>query len=179
MTVTIHMVASLDGYIAKPDNSIAWMDTKDSYEKGIRDEDIDVAGFLAGIDCYVMGAKTYEHALELGWPYGDKPVFVLTRRTLPASKSTVTFLSGELTELVTKQLVPRYKNIWMVGGAELTKEFLRRWLADDIRITIAPVLIGEGTPFFDQLRQEVPLHLKEVSAYRNGYVELWYEIRKG
>jgi dihydrofolate reductase len=179
MTVTIHMVASLDGYIAKPDNSIGWMDTKDIHEKGIRDEDIDVAGFLAGIDCYVMGAKTYEHALELGWPYGDKPVFVLTRRALPASKSTVTFLSGELDNLVTKQLIPKYKNIWMVGGADLTREFLRLGLADDIRITIAPVLIGGGTPFFDQLRQEVSLHLKEVSAYRNGYVELWYEIRKG
>jgi dihydrofolate reductase len=179
MTITIHMVASLDGYIAKPDNSIAWMDTKDNHEKGIRDEDIDVAGFLAGIDCYVMGAKTYEHALELGWPYGDKPVVVLTRRALPASKDSVTFLSGELSSLVTKQLIPKYRNIWMVGGAELTREFLRLGLADDIRITIAPVLIGEGTPFFDELRQEIPLHLKEVSAYRNGYVELWYEIRKG
>jgi dihydrofolate reductase len=84
----------------------------------------------------------------------------------------VKFLSGELTHLVTNQLQPKYKNIWMVGGAELTKEFLRLGLADAIRITTAPVVIGGGTRFFDQLRQETPLHLKEVSAYRNGYVEL-------
>jgi dihydrofolate reductase len=82
--VTIHMVSSLDGYIANKTNSISWMDSNDCYEQGIRMEDVDVDAFLSEIDCYVLGAKTYEHALTLGWPYGDVPTFVLTHKEMPA-----------------------------------------------------------------------------------------------
>jgi dihydrofolate reductase len=176
--ITLHMVSSLDGFIANADNSIGWMDSKDVYEKGIRDEDVDVAAFLAAIDCYVMGANTYEHALALGWPYGDTPTFVLTHRALPVTRATVKLVSGELANLVNELFRPHYRNIWMVGGSALTREFLRHSLADDIRLTIAPVVLGGGTPFFDHIGREQRLHLKEVSAYRNGFVELWYEIVK-
>ena len=176
--VTIHMVASLDGYIAKTDNSVSWMDSGDIYEDGIRFEDIDVEAFLSSIDCYVMGAKTYEHALTLGWPYGDVPTYILTHRELPVERQTVKLHSGDLAGLVNDQLKPLYKNIWMVGGAGLTKDLIHQGLADDIRITIAPVILGQGLLFFDHIGRELPLHLKEVSAYRNGMVELWYEIRK-
>ena len=176
--ITIHMVASLDGYIAKPDNSIAWMNSNDVYEQGISLEDVDVEAFLRTIDCYVLGSRTYEHALALGWPYGDKPVIVLTHRDLPAGRPTVKFYAGDLASLVNGQLKPDYKNIWMVGGALLTRDFIRLHLADDIRLTIAPVILGGGTLFFDHIGQELPLHLKEVSAYKNGMVELWYEIKK-
>lgn len=176
-TVTVHMVASVDGFIAKPDNSIEWMSTQDLYEKGIDEASIDVEAFLKGIDCYVMGARTYEHALVLGWPYGDKPVFVLTHRELNKAKETVTFCAGDLGACV-EDLRGRYENIWMVGGAAITREFIQLKLADDIRLTVLPVILGEGIPFFDRIAREIPLHLKEVSPYRNGMVELWYEIRK-
>lgn len=176
--VTIHMVASVDMYIGRKDNDIAWMNTQDLYEKGINEHEIDVEAFLQGIDCYVMGAKTYEHALELGWPYGDKPVFVVTHRDLPRMRETVEFLQGDLGALVAGKLRPQYKNIWMVGGATLAREFIRLGLADEIRMTVLPVIIGEGLPFFDRVNKEVKLHLKDVTAYRNGMVELWYEIHK-
>ena len=178
--VTVHMVASLDGYIAKPDGSIGWMDSKDSYEQGV--DGVDVEEFLKSIDCYVMGARTYEHALELsrdyGWAYGHVPTFVMTRRALPAARESVKFHAGDLSGFVNDRLKPHYKNIWMVGGAALTRDFIRLQLADDIRLTVIPVILGGGLPFFDHIGQEQPLHLKEVTAYRNGMVELWYEIRK-
>jgi dihydrofolate reductase len=69
-------------------------------------------------------------------------------------------------------------NVWVVGGPKLTKEFIRVNLADEIRQSILPVILGEGTPFFDQIGKEQALHLKNVTAYKNGMVELCYEINK-
>jgi dihydrofolate reductase len=177
-TITIHMVSSLDGFIAKKDGSVHWMLSTDSYEKGITLTDEYIAGFLASIDCYIMGSHTYEHAMELGWPYGDTPVFVFTHRKLPPGPPTVTFIAGDLTEIIRNQIQPRYKNIWMVGGAMLTKEFLRLGLVDEINVSIVPVILGGGTPFFDAIGQEYPLHLKDVTAFKDGMVEVWYEIKK-
>lgn len=178
--ITLHMVSSLDGYIAKNDGTVSWMDTSDSYEHGVDGEDAE--SFMNSIDCFVMGSRTYEHALELsrdfGWPYGDIPTFVLTRRNLPAGRDSIEFCSGDLVDLVNDRLRPGYGNIWLVGGAALAGEFLRLKLVDDIRVTIIPVLLGEGMPFFERIEQEQLLHLRDVTAYRNGMVELWYETVK-
>lgn len=176
--VTLHMVSSLDGFIAKQDGSVNWMQSTDRYEKGIELSAEDVEKFLSNIDCYVMGSRTYEHALQLGWPYGNTPVVVLTHRNLKAEQSSVQFYSGNLEKLVNDKLKPSYKNIWMVGGAMLNKEFLRLNLADDIVISVMPVILGDGKLFFDYIGHEVRLHLRDVSAYKDGMVELWYEITK-
>ncbi|MEM7373642.1 MAG: dihydrofolate reductase family protein [Bacteroidota bacterium] len=175
-TVTIHMVSSLDGFIAKKDGSISWMQSSDTYEQGITLTDEYIAEFLASIDCYVMGSRTYEHALELGWPYGDVPLTVLTSRDLARERESVEFYSGDLTELLELHLKPIYKNIWMVGGAMLTKEFLRQKLADKIVLSIMPIILGDGTLFFDYIGQEQRLHLADVTAYTDGMVELSYDI---
>jgi dihydrofolate reductase len=179
-TITIHMVSSLDGYIAKKDNSVSWFETSDNYEKGVSGQD--AVEFLKTIDCYVMGSKTYEHALELsksyGWAYGDTPTIVVTQRNLPVERKNIEFYPHNLNKLVNERLKPNYKNVWVVGGAMLAKDFIRSKLADDIRLSVLPIILGDGTPFFDHIGQELPLHLKEVTAYKNGMVELWYEIRK-
>ena len=176
--ITIHMVTSLDGFIAKKDGDISWMHSSDTFEGGVTLTEEQITEYLKGIDCYVMGSKTYEHAIELGWPYGDTPVVVLTSRNLTSTKPTVEFYSGDLEELVYKQLSPLYKNVWMVGGAMVTKEFLRLNLADDIIVTIMPALLGDGLLFFDFIGREQELHLKDVTAYKDGMVELWYQIKK-
>ena len=81
--ITLHMVSSLDGFIAKKDNSVSWMDSTGVYEAGASISQEEIAAFIKSIDCYVLGSRTYEHALELGWPYGDTPVVVVTSRELP------------------------------------------------------------------------------------------------
>jgi dihydrofolate reductase len=180
--VTIHMVSSLDGIIAKNDNSISWFDTADHYENGASITEQDAAEFLKTIDCYVMGARTYEHALELsksyGWAYGDTPTIVLTHRNLPVENPNVEIYSGDLRELVNERLKPKYKNVWIAGGAMVVTEFVRLKLADEIRLSVMPIILGDGTPFLEQVGQEQALHLKDVTAYKNGMVELVYEIRK-
>ena len=96
----------------------------------------------------------------------------------PASRqSDRRVLPGDLGELVNERLRPRYESIWLVGGAALTRDFIRSKLADEIRLTIAPIILGGGTPFFDNIGREQELHLKDVTAYKNGFVELWYELR--
>lgn len=174
------MVSSLDGYIAKKDNSVSWFETSDNYEKGVTEQDS--VEFLKTIDCYVMGSRTYEHALELsksyGWVYGDVPTIVLTHRNLPIDKQNIETYSGDLNKLVNERLKPNYKNVWLAGGAKLAKDFIRLNLADEIRQSILPIILGEGTPFFDQIGKEQALHLKNVTAYKSGMVELCYEIKK-
>ena len=176
------MVASLDGFIAKKDNSVSWFDTADYYEKGVDLTQQATQEFLQTIDCYVMGSRTYEHALELsksyGWAYGDIPTIVLTHRSLPLERTNIDFYSGDLTKLVREQLTSSYKNIWLVGGARLAKEFIRLQLADEIRLSILPILLGEGVRLFDSMGAEQALHLKAVTAYKSGLVELGYELRK-
>lgn len=179
--ITIHMVSSLDGMIAKEDNSVSWFETKDSYEKGIELTKQASEEFLKTIDCYVMGSHTYELALELskdyGWAYGDMPTIVVTSRNLPIERPNVETYSGNLNELVDNKLKPNYKNVWLVGGAMLAKEFIRLNLANEIRFSVLPIILGGGKPFFDQIGQEKALHLKDVTAYKSGIVELIYEIK--
>ena len=100
--VTIHMAASLDGFIARKDGRVDWLETSDEFPGGATLEPGDVEAFLKTIDCYVMGSRTYETALRFenegfGWSYGDTPTFVLTSRTLPRTRDTVEFYSGNLT----------------------------------------------------------------------------------
>src|SRR5262244_739837 len=97
--VTLHMVASLDGIIARRDNTVSWLETpSDAYPKGADEPSPGDAS--DAIDCFVLGSRTYEHALELGWPYGDTPTIVLTSRELPSSRRSVEFYSGDLRKLV-------------------------------------------------------------------------------
>jgi dihydrofolate reductase len=180
--VTVHMVSSLDGIIAKKDNSVSWFETSDYYEKGIGLTEQDKEEFLKKIDCYVMGSHTYEHALKLsklyGWAYGDVPTIVVTRRNLPVERKNIEVYSGDLNKLVNEQLKLKYKNVWIVGGAMLAKDFIRLKLADEIRLSVMPIILGDGILFFDRIGQEQALHLKDVTAYKSGMVELCYEIKK-
>src|SRR6267154_5174001 len=173
--VTLHVVSSLDGFIAKKDNSVSWLnETGGVYEAGVSISEEQAAIFVKAIDCYVLGSRTYEHALELGWPYGNTPTIVVTNRKLPSTRESVEFYSGDLKRLVGEILAPRYRNIWLVGGAMLGQSFLRLGLVDDIRLMIAPVILGDGLHLFGDSGSEQKWHLKNVVAYKNGFVELSY-----
>jgi len=173
--VTLHMVSSLDGFIARKDNSVSWLeDSGGVYEAGVSITEDEVAAFVKSVDCYVMGSRTYEHALELGWPYGDTPCVVLTRRQLQPARASVEFHSGEIKEVVDAKLAPRFRNVWLVGGAILSQRFLELGLVNEIRLTIAPVLLGDGLRFFGELEKEQKWSLKNVTAYKNGFVEVHY-----
>ena len=154
--VTIHMAASLDGFIARRDGSVDWLETSDEFADGVTMDAGFVEAFLKTIDCYVMGSRTYETALRfeaqgLGWSYGDKPTFVLTRRELPRARETVEFYSGDLAQLVNWRLRASYRSIWVVGGGAVAGRFpaqrdaalCRRPVTDDDAARLVRVL-GSG-----------------------------------
>src|SRR2546421_875021 len=181
--VTIHMAASLDGFIARKDRRVDWLETSDEFAGGDALDPGFVETFLKTIDCYVMGSRTYETALSfeakgLGWAYGDKPTFVLTSRDLPRTRDTVEFYSGDLAQLVNGRLRPRFRTIWFVGGGIVSGEWLRLGLADEVRYSILAILIGDGIPFFEKLDRDIALHLAEAKTYQSGMVELCYEMRR-
>jgi dihydrofolate reductase len=116
--VTLHVVSSLDGFIAKKDNSVSWLEGYgDVYERGVSEDSAEE--MVKAIDCFLLGSRTYEHALQLGWPYGDTPTVVVTNRELPSTRKSVEFYAGDLKRLVDVILAPRFGNIWLVGGAVL------------------------------------------------------------
>ena len=160
------------------------METADEFAGGDTMDPGFVETFLKTIDCYVMGSRTYETALRfegkgLGWAYGDKPTFVLTSRALPRTRETVEFYSGDLAQFVKGRLRPAFRSIWFVGGGAVAGECLRLGLADEVRYSILPILIGDGIPFFEKLDRDVALHLAEVKAYGSGTVALRYEVNPG
>ena len=176
------MAASLDGFIARKDGGVDWLETSDQFVDGDSMDPGFVEAFLKTIDCYVMGSRTYETALSfeakgLGWSYGDKPTFVLSSRDLPRTRDTVEFYSGDLAQFVNGRLRPTFRTIWFVGGGVVSGECLRLGLADEVRYSILPILLGDGIPFFEKLDRDISLHLAAVKAYKSGMVELCYEVR--
>ena len=176
------MAASLDGFVARKDGRVDWLETSDEFVGGDTLDPAFVEVFLKSIDCYVMGSRTYETALSFegkgfGWAYGDKPVYVLTSRKLPRTRDTVEFYSGDLAPFVNGRLRPAFRSIWFVGGGVVSGECLRLGLADEVRYSILPILIGDGIHFFEKLDRDVTLHLTEVKGYKSGMVALCYEVR--
>src|SRR5947209_172618 len=114
--ITIHMAASLDGFIARKDGRVDWMETSDEFVGGASMDPGFVEAVLRSIDCYVMGSRTYETALRfeaqgLGWAYGEKPVFVLSSRKLPRTRDSIEFYSGDLAQFVNGRLRPAFRSI--------------------------------------------------------------------
>ncbi len=176
------MVSSLDGFVAKKDNSISWFETNSYYDKGIELSREDSEKFLSEIDCYVMGARTYELALELskthGWAYGNTPTIVMSHSDLPIDRDNIELYSGDPARLVDERLKPNYKHVWLAGGPMLARDFIRLKLVDEIRLSILPIILGDGVPFFDRIEQEQLLELIDVTAYKNGMVELCYRVKR-
>jgi dihydrofolate reductase len=176
------MAASLDGFIARKDGRVDWLETSDEFSGGQVMAPGSVEAFLKTIDCYVMGSRTYETALNFeakgfGWSYGDKPTFVLTSRKLPRTRDAVEFYCGDLAQFVNERLRSVFRTIWFVGGGVVSAECLRLGLADEICYSILPILIGDGIQFFEKLDRDIALHLADVKAYKNGMVELRYQVR--
>jgi dihydrofolate reductase len=114
------MAASLDGFIARKDGRVDWMEVSDEFAGGDTMAPEFVEAFLKTIDCYVMGSRTYETALNFeakgfGWAYGDKPTFVLTSRELPRTRNTVEFYSGDLAASGLREAVQFPGNAFVAG----------------------------------------------------------------
>jgi len=172
----VFIATSLDGFIARPDGGIDWLETDAAPQS---DEDYGYAAFMDTVDCLIMGRVTFEQVLSFGqWFYGDKRLIMLstTLRQLPdAAPGTVELYSGDLPELLRKLESEGHRRAYVDGGVTI-HSFLRQGLLTDLTITTIPILIGQGRPLFGPLPGDVALKHVRTTDYPSGFVQSVYEV---
>ncbi|TAN04180.1 MAG: dihydrofolate reductase [Rhodanobacteraceae bacterium] len=171
MKTSVFVGTSLDGFIARLGGELDFLPANGGEPHGY-DE------FFASVDALVIGRKTYETVLAFdNWPYGDKPVFVLsTRRPTPAPDGAIIeWLSGGPAEIVSQLAARGLEHIYVDGGITIQR-FLRAGLIQRIIITRVPVLIGAGIPLFGHLSRDIVLKHVTTRAYASGMVTSEYEV---
>ncbi len=171
MKRTLHIAMSLDGYIADPNGSIAWL------ENASRNPEVlaRIAPFIAATEVLIMGRLTYEQVLTFGeWPYASQTCIVVSSRDLQPKTPDTTVVQVE--DLFAAMVATGKHNIWIVGGGQLNAYMLAHHLVDEMVVTVAPVLLGDGVKLFSQLPGEVSLRLREMHPLVDGFVELTYEF---
>jgi dihydrofolate reductase len=172
---TYYTAATLDGFIADPQDRLDWLFVQDQDEQGPLNYD----EFIAGIGAIVMGATTYEwilrHNAETGepWVY-DQPVWVMTHRELPGvDGADVRFAQGDVAPLHAELAsAAGDKGVWVVGGGDLACQFAAAGLLDDVIVYLAPVTLGAGRPIFPR-----PFDLRLVEVHQNkAFIAARYDV---
>jgi len=176
---TVNIATSLDGYIARADGSIDWLNEANSVVPD--GEDCGFGSFMASVDALVMGRNTYEKVLSFGvWPYGETPVIVQSRNKIefPSdSPTTVSDSSESPRELMGRLSQEGVKRVYIDGGVTIQR-FLNAGVIDEITITVIPVLIGSGLSLFGTLDEDVKLSHTKTVAFDFGFVQSTYAITK-
>ncbi|WP_448574082.1 dihydrofolate reductase family protein [Trichothermofontia sp.] len=174
---SVFIATSLDGFIARPDGRIDWLDAANA--KVPPGEDFGYGAFVATVDAIVMGRQTFESVQAFEpWPYGSLPVIVLSRRqrTLPPGlPATVTWTDTSPIELMVQLAEQGYQHLYIDGGVTIQR-FLVANLIADLIITQIPVLLGVGRPLFGPLPQDLSLELIATRGYACGFVQSHYRV---
>jgi dihydrofolate reductase len=167
----VHLSAamSLDGYLAAPDGSVDWLDPYHEARKSY-------GAFMKTIGAAIMGRATFDDAVKRGYSeFGDLPNYVVTHRPIEFETRAVAW-SGDLRELVETIRGKHPKDIWLMGGGELTKSFADADLIDIWSVAIIPTLLGGGLPMFPpRAFHEQRLRLVDNQQTKDGVVSLRYE----
>jgi dihydrofolate reductase len=171
MKASVFIGTSLDGYIARPDGAFDFLPTGGGEPHGYEE-------FFASVDALIIGRNTYEVVLGLDpWPYGQKPVFVLSTRVLkdaPAG-AVIERMSGTPQEIVSKLTGRGIRHAYIDGGLTI-QSFLRAGLIQHLTITRVPVLIGRGIPLFGPTERDIKLRHITTQQYATGLVKSEYEV---
>jgi dihydrofolate reductase len=171
MKASVFIGASLDGFIARADGTLDWLPPGGGEPHGY-DE------FIATVDALVIGRKTFETVLTFDrWPYGEKPVFVLSTLTLAPAPlgAVVERMSGAPAEIVSQLAARGIEHIYVDGGITIQR-FLQAELIQRLIITRVPVLIGDGIPLFGKTQSDIVLKHIMTRQYDSGLVQSEYEI---
>ena len=169
MRIRLYIAVSVDGFIAASDGGVEWLEPFFEADYGFED-------FLSGIDCAVMGRKTYEQVIAFGdWPYPDHDVWVLSRAPLselpPRTHAWADAPAGMVRHLRARG---NRGDCWLIGGGETLREFERLGAVEEYEIFVMPVFLGAGIPLFPAPFPEARLELRDVTAWANGAVRLLY-----
>lgn len=171
MKLSVFCGVSVDGFLARPNHTFDFLDAGGQEPHGYEE-------FYAGVDVVVIGRNTFEVVRSFGeWPYGNKPVVVLSSRPLDFSSikgGAVEQMAGEPAEIVTHLTARGFKHAYTDGGITIQR-FLAAGLIDRLIITRVPVLIGVGIPLFGQVARDVLLRHVVTRTFNGGLVQSEYE----
>jgi dihydrofolate reductase len=171
MPASVFIATSLDGFIARANGDLDWLPAGGGEEHGYD-------AFMATVDALVVGRKTYETVLSFDtWPYGEKPVYVLSTRALaPAPPGAVVErMSGAPAELVAQLAARGIGHVYVDGGVTI-QGFLQAGLIQRLIITRIPVLLGAGIPLFGALARDITLRHIGTRQYASGLVQSEYVV---
>jgi dihydrofolate reductase len=166
--VVLGIGISLDGYIARPDGAVDFL---------FMPKDYSMAAFFATVDTAIMGRKTYDVSRALGGGGGfggNIKSYVLSRTLPPGEREGLTFTRESPAALVGKIREQKGKNIWLMGGGEIARDFLKADLVDELYLGMVPVLIGEGLPLFPAGFPQRNFELIENKTFSKGLIALRY-----
>ena len=171
MKTTVFVGTSLDGFIARPNGALDFLDAGGNEPHGYEE-------FMASVDALVIGRHTFDTVLGFGgWAYGTKPVFVLSTRSLPPLPpgAVVERLAGDPAAIVAQLDARGVRHAYIDGGITIQR-FLAAGLIQRLIISRVPVLIGAGIPLFGPLLRDIPLRHVATRHYRGGLVQSEYEV---
>lgn len=174
--VILYIASSLDGYIARPDGAVDWLDEIAAPE-GAPEEDYGYEQFFAGIGAVLMGRITYEQVLtfDVAYPYPGTAGYVFSSTRAGQRDENVEFVDGaNIPQFIARLKAASDKHIWLIGGGLLIREFLKLDLVDRIIVTVMPVILGEGIPLFPPPTPQIRLELVESLSFSSGMVQLTY-----
>jgi dihydrofolate reductase len=165
----VSLAVSADGFIARLDGSVDWLDRPWPKHHYGMDE------FQASIDTVLLGGRTYREAAGKGGGFGRKTKhYVFTHNPPATAPKGIEFVNEPVTQFAARLRAQPGKDVWLMGGGGLIASFVDANEVDDFILNVIPMFIGEGIPLIAPARRTVPLALKEARPFEDGVVRLHY-----
>jgi dihydrofolate reductase len=168
MKITYYAASSLDGYIAKEDGDVSWLE-----ELNISMEDTGYDEFYSTVDALVMGRKTYEMVVSFGpWPYGDKPVWVCSSKSIDAIEGCNLQNGKTPLDAYNEAQGQGVNHLWLVGGGKLAASFLEEKLLTHLSISQMPIILGGGIRLFGDLKNNIKIQRISIEPHKSGFTQM-------
>ena len=171
MKTTFYAASSIDGFIAKEDGDVSWLDGLVSME------DSGYYEFYSTVDALVMGRKTYEMIISFGeWPYGDKPVWVCSSEKIKPVEGCNLQEGSTPDEVYKAAKAMNKKHLWLVGGGSLASSFLLNNLLTNLSLSLMPIVLGSGIKLFANLPSSIKMKKQSQKPHESGMLQLEYTV---
>jgi dihydrofolate reductase len=167
--VVLSLGISLDGYIARPNGAVDFL---------FMPKDYSMAPFFATVDTAIMGRKSLEAGLKMSGgklPRTTMTMYVFSNSKPPGERDGVVFVNESPARLISRLRKRPGKDIWLMGGGELARVFLKSDLVDRLYLGVVPTLLGKGIPLFPSGFPQRDFTLIENKTYSKGLIVLTYE----